>query len=96
MTAKSIIEDKERLAAAFLGLLKLQNEENSEGKFKITLEYNNYHDGAVIINGDGENIGECFVFDIFDDWEDDDEYFPVAQHVIAIERALAAKKDKNE
>ena len=48
----------------FMDLLKkliaLGDKESSSGKFRVILDYDNYHDGARILDGDGNILGECY------------------------------------
>lgn len=49
-----------KFKATLEGLLNLTENESSEGAWKVTLEYDNSGDRAMVIDGDGNIIGECF------------------------------------
>jgi chromosome segregation ATPase len=53
-------EKTEKLQATLNGLLNLTDNESSEGYWRVTLDYDNYHDGARVLNGDGIIIGACY------------------------------------
>lgn len=47
-------------------LLKLTTQtkrEDSNGRWRVILEWDNYHDGAQILDGDGNLLAECYDFD---------------------------------
>lgn len=41
-------------------LIALGDDESNTGLFRVSLDYDNYHDGARVLNGNGEVIGECY------------------------------------
>ena len=75
----------EKLQATLNGLLNLTDNESSEGYWRVTLDYGNYHDGARVLDGDGNVIGRCY----------DQEKEPNEQFLEAIDMAIktVAKKD---
>jgi len=42
------------------GLIALTDQEDKKGGWRVTLDYDNYQDGARVLNGDGKVIGECY------------------------------------
>jgi hypothetical protein len=54
-----LVKDKERLE----GLLNLTNNEGVAG-WRVTLSYDNYQDGALVINANGKVISECYDIDL--------------------------------
>jgi hypothetical protein len=70
-----------------LGLIALGDRESSNGKFRVTLDYDNYQDGARVLDGDGNVMGECY--DMFLPTPDD-ENGTVRQFTTAIHRAIQA------
>lgn len=49
------------LSHLLLGLLKLSSHESPKlGNFRVSLDYDNYQDGARVLNGDGDTIAECY------------------------------------
>jgi predicted RNase H-like nuclease (RuvC/YqgF family) len=75
----------EKLQATLDGLLNLTDIESSEGAWKVSLEYDNSGDRAMVLDGDGNIIGECF----------DIEKSPNEQFLEAIDMAIktVAKND---
>lgn len=61
VVAKEEAEARRSAAAGSLlhGLVGLVRE-SVEGHWRVTLDYNNYHDGARVLDGDGKVIGECY------------------------------------
>jgi hypothetical protein len=53
---RELVRDKERLET----LLNMTDNEAEDGSFKVTLDYNNYQDGARIINGNGKIVADCY------------------------------------
>jgi hypothetical protein len=45
-------------------LMKISNVESSEGFWRVTLDYDNYQDGARIADGDKKIISECYDIDL--------------------------------
>lgn len=43
-----------------LGLIRMTHNESSKGDWRVSLDYDNYHDGACVLDGDGNVIGECY------------------------------------
>jgi len=42
-------------------LISLTDSESpKQGKFRVTLDYDNTHDGARVLNGDGDVLAECY------------------------------------
>lgn len=46
-----------------IGLLQLTDREDSKGNWRVIIEYDNYQDGARILDGDGNILGECYDLD---------------------------------
>lgn len=42
------------------GLIAFGNKEDSQGRWRVTLDWDNYHDIARVLDGDGNILGECF------------------------------------
>lgn len=75
-TNAGLVADKERLEFLF----NLTDRENEEGSFRATLQYDNYQDGAWVVDGDGNVIGSCH----------DIDKEPNDQFRVAIDEARAA------
>jgi hypothetical protein len=43
-----------------IGLLQLTDREDSKGNWRVIIDYDNYQDGARILDGDGNILGECY------------------------------------
>lgn len=56
----TLIDQRDEHKAAFDGLMVIANMESETGEFKVTLDYDNYQDGARIFDGCGDKIGECY------------------------------------
>ena len=63
-------------------LIKLTDNESDEGNWRITLDYDNYQDGARVLNGDGVVIAECY----------DIDKSPDEQFIAAIDLAIASNE----
>jgi len=48
--------------------------EDSKGRWRLILDYDNYHDGARILDGDENILAECYDINI----EDSNEQFRIA------------------
>lgn len=82
-------------ASLLHGLIELGGREDSEGRFRVTLEYDNYHDGAIVLDGDGNRLGECYGHN--DAIPDDDNDSQVQwQYCEAITAAINAVNDRAE
>lgn len=46
-----------------IGLLQLTDREDSKGHWRVIIDYDNYQDGARILDGDGNILGECYDLD---------------------------------
>jgi len=71
------------------GLILLGNNEDSRGKFQVTLDYDNYQDGARVLDGDGKVLGECY-----DDLGGEEQEAVERQFVSAIQSAISLSKAK--
>jgi len=79
--------------AILAGLINLFREEDSQGRFRVVLQYDNYQDGAQILDGDEKLIGECYY--LFDNppGATDAEHSILLQFKVAIIKAMQ-NKDK--
>lgn len=68
-------------------LIALGDREDSQGRFRVTLDYDNYHDGARVLDGDGNVIGECY---------DHGEEGVERQFIEAITRAVKENQEVKE
>lgn len=66
------------------GLIELTNIEDKQGRWRITLEYDNSGDRALVKTGDGEVVGECH--ELFDE---DSEAMVQKQFERAIQQACS-------
>lgn len=64
-------------------LFDLTNTESGNGTWKVTLEYDNYHDGARVLDGDGNLLAECYDLD----------KEPNEQFLSAVDMAAAKRKE---
>lgn len=63
-----------------------------DGKFRVILDYDNYHDGARVLDGAGNVLAECY--DTFSGLLDEDpEALTQAQFARAIEKAAQKSLD---
>lgn len=53
-------ESNQAVCSLLCALINLGDTESKSGLFRISLDYDNCHDGARILNGDGEVIAECY------------------------------------
>ena len=79
-----ILDRVSKAEARINSLVRLTNIEDSKGRFRVILDYDNYQDGARVLDGDGNVLGECY--DLFDEIEDEDH--PDMQFLVAIDRAI--------
>lgn len=47
-------------SSLLLGLIALGNREDGDGNWRVILDYDNYQDGARVLDGDGNVLGECY------------------------------------
>lgn len=52
--------DNRPLGPLLYDLVRLSDKESKQGKFRVTLDYDNYQDGGRVLDGDEKVIGECY------------------------------------
>lgn len=74
-------------------LIELTEDESPRrGNWRVTLDYDNYHDGARVLDGDGKVIAECYDSPPNLQPPESAEW----QFLKAIQRAVKAKAKSNE
>lgn len=84
----ALSEHAESLRKLLVGFVRLTNNEGKDG-LRVTLDYDNYHDGARVIDADGKVIAECY-----DSMSDDGEECGDRQCIEAMRRAVMGEKPK--
>lgn len=82
----ALAEHYTQLRNLLTGFVRLTNNEGKDG-WRVTLEYDNYHDGARVIDADGKVIAECY-----DSMSDDGEECGDRQCIEAMRRAVCGIK----
>lgn len=67
-------------------LIELTNNEGDKGEWSVTLDYDNYHDGARVLNANGRVIAECYEVG----------KTPEEQFGLAIDAAMESEKEKKQ
>lgn len=82
----ALAEHAQQLRQLLTGFVRLTNNEGKAG-WRVTLDYDNYHDGARVIDADGKVIAECY-----DSMSDDGEECGDRQCIEAMRRAALGIK----
>lgn len=52
--------DHRPLGPLLVALCSLTDKESKKGKWRVTIDYDNYQDGGRVLDGDGKVLGECY------------------------------------